>query len=251
MVLYVKVHIMGKQLFMKTLICIVVFFMSGPASVFSQEETLENDEIEISDTNKYLEDQFYIGLTYNILLNRPAGVSQNNFSYGIQLGYIKDIPLNERRNIGLGIGLGYATNSYFTNLRATQVNEQVQYNVIGEEVSYKRNKVSTHLVEIPIEFRWRTSTTDSYKFWRVYTGIKFSYAFSARSKFVASDKIKFTNKDIDKLQYGLYFSFGYNTWNFYGYYQLNKFFKSGAAVNETGELIKTGSLNFGLMFYIL
>lgn len=236
---------------MKTLIYIVFFFISGIACVYAQEEILENDEIEISLTNKYLEDQFYIGLTYNILLNRPSGVSQNNFSYGIQLGYIKDLPLNETRNIGLGIGLGYAANSYFMNLRAVKSGGEVLYGVIGSDVSYKRNKVSTHLVEMPIEFRWRTSTSDSYKFWRVYTGIKLSYAFSATSKFVASDKIKFSNKDINKLQYGLYFSFGYNTWNFYGYYQLNKFFKNGTVIEETGEHIKTGSLNFGLMFYIL
>jgi hypothetical protein len=104
---------------------------------------------------------------------------------------------------------------------------------------------------MPIEFRWRTSTTDSYKFWRVYTGIKLSYAFSTTSKFVASDRIKFNNSDIEKFQYGLYFSFGYNTWNFYGYYQLNKFFKKGVFIEESGEMINTNALNFGLMFYIL
>lgn len=236
---------------MKIVIYIFIFFISSIFFGFSQEEILENDEVEINDASKYLEDQFYIGLTYNILLNRPGGASQNNFSNGIQLGYIKDIPLNSRRNLGLGVGLGYATNSYFSNLRAIKNNDEIVYDVIGNDESYKRNKVSTHLIELPIEFRWRTSTTDSYKFWRVYTGIKLSYAFSAKSKFVSSEKVKFTNSDIDKFQYGLYFSFGYNTWNFYGYYQLNKFFKTGTAIEESGELIRTSSLNFGLMFYIL
>lgn len=236
---------------MRVFFFIIFFFIIGVFCGVSQEEILENDEIEITDANKYLEDQFYIGLTYNILLNRPNGVSQNNFSNGIQLGYIKDIPLNNRRNLGMGVGLGYATNSYFSNLRATKSNGTIIYDVIGGDESYKRNKVSMHLVELPIEFRWRTSTTDSYKFWRVYTGVKLSYAFSAKSKYIASDKIKFNNKDIEKFQYGLYFSFGYNTWNFYGYYQLNKFFEKGTAIQETGELIRANSLNFGLMFYIL
>lgn len=236
---------------MRILLYTIFFFLFGTLYVLSQEEILENDEIEINDSSKYLEDQFYVGLTYNILLNRPSGVSQNNFSNGIQLGYIKDIPINKRRNLGFGVGLGYATNAYYSNLRALKGNNRVNYDVIGNDESFKRNNAVTHLLEMPIEFRWRTSTADSYKFWRVYTGIKLSYAFSATSKFVASDKIKFTNSDIEKFQYGLYFSFGYNTWNFYGYYQLNKLFKKGIYIEENGEMIKTNTLNFGLMFYIL
>ena len=33
----------------------------------------------------YREDQFYIGLTYNLLQKRPKGVSQNSFSSGLSL----------------------------------------------------------------------------------------------------------------------------------------------------------------------
>lgn len=56
------------------------------------------------DINRYLEDQFYIGVTYDILANKPSQVSQNNLSRGIQIGYIRDLPLNIDRNRGFGIG---------------------------------------------------------------------------------------------------------------------------------------------------
>ena len=65
---------------------------------------------------KYLEDQFYVGITYNLILNKPEGVTQSNFSYGLQGGIIKDIPLNIGRNVGIGIGLGEAYKSYYSNL---------------------------------------------------------------------------------------------------------------------------------------
>ncbi|UOB19034.1 porin family protein [Abyssalbus ytuae] len=238
---------------MKLFLCIGFTFLVVFANcTYAQDEIFQDDEVKIIEAGKYLEDQFYIGVTYNILLNRPENVSQNNFSSGIQLGFIKDIPLNNNRNLGLGIGVGYATNSYFSNLRATKNSGDIVYDVIPSDVSYRRNKVGTHQLEIPFEFRWRTSTADRYKFWRLYSGIKLSYVFSARSKFItADDRVIFSNDEIEKFQYGLYFSFGYNTWNFYGYYQLNNLFSNDSFIESTGEKINAGVLSVGLMFYIL
>lgn len=198
---------------------------------------------------RYLEDQFYIGATYNLLLKRPGNVSQNNLSNGIQAGFIKDIPLNTRRNKGLGIGLGYAVNSYYTNLRAVKAGSQITYEITG--ASSYRNKIETHLVEVPVEFRWRTSTLDSYKFWRVYTGIKMGYVFANASKYIENNqKDKFFNPDIQRFQYGFYISFGYNTWNFYANYQLSPIFKESVFTVE-GEEITMNALKIGLIFYIL
>src|SRR5690606_3185026 len=236
---------------MKIRIFIILLMFTCSCTLVAQEEILENDEIDVTGGSKYFEDQFYIGLTYNILVDRPSNVSQNNFSNGLQLGFIRDIPLNARRNVGLGIGVGLAKNSFFSNLRASEVNDDIIYEVIGGSESYRRNKVTSYLIEMPFEFRWRTSTVDSYKFWRVYTGVKLGYAFSSRSKYVtADDKLKFSNPHVEKFQYGVYFSFGYNTWNFYGYYQLNNLFKD-TMIESTGEQIKMRPLNIGLMFYIL
>src|SRR4030065_599486 len=72
---------------------------------------------------KYLEDQLYISLAYNILGNKPATISQNGFSGGFSLGFIKDIPLNARRNIGFGVGVGYAYNVYVQNLKISRENQ--------------------------------------------------------------------------------------------------------------------------------
>lgn len=199
----------------------------------------------------YLEDQFYAGVTYNLLLERPNNVSQNNFSNGIQLGFIKDIPLNRRRNKGFGIGLGYAVNSYYTNLRAVKTGDEITYERIDDATTYKRNKIETHLVEIPVEFRWRTSTLDTYKFWRIYTGIKLGYVFANVSKYIEDNqKDNFFNPDIQRFQYGLYISFGYNTWNFYVNYQLSPILEKGTLTADGAE-IAMRTLKTGLIFYIL
>jgi len=107
------------------------------------------------------------------------------------------------------------------------------------------------MVDLPIEFRWRNSTYESHKFWRIYGGVKFSYVFSDRSVLDAGEdtyKIK-NNPDVNNFQYGVYLSSGYNTWNVYAYYGLTPMFKSVKTVQ--GESIDMRTMNIGLIFYIL
>lgn len=220
-------------------------------SIFLISSNAQEDPIIMEPDYKYLEDQFYLGTTFNILFERPEGVTQRGLSWGLFGGFIKDIPVNEDRNIGFGLGLGYAINSYSTNLLATQSADGIEYSVIGSQDSFKRSKIETHTLELPIEFRWRTSDAISHKFWRIYTGVKLGYVFSGRSKFVSdAEKIAFSNDDITKFQYGLMFSFGYNTFNFHAYYALHDIFDSGTTTVE-GDRLGLAALHIGLIFYIL
>src|SRR5690606_30009169 len=158
--------------------------------------------------SKYLEDQFYVGLTYNFLMDLPPDVAQRNLSYGLQGGFIKDIPLNWGRTLGLGIGVGYGINSYYTNLRAVENNGQFDYVLLDSDTRYKRNKVETHVLEIPLQFRWRNSTAEEYKFWRIYAGMKLGYVFANRSKYVSNtEKVGFKNGDVREFQYGVALDF--------------------------------------------
>ncbi len=205
---------------------------------------------ELIDT-KYLEDQFYLGLTYNILLDQPPGVSQRNLSYGLQGGFIRDIPINKERNVGFGIGLGYALNSYYTNLVAVETDSDIIYSIIGRGESFRRSKLETHILEMPIEFRWRTSNAVSHKFWRVYGGLKLGYVFSGRSKLVTdTDKIAFQNEDIREFQYGIILSAGYNTFNFHVYLGLQDLLEKDV-VTVDNVPIQFAPLHIGLIFYIL
>ncbi len=200
----------------------------------------------------YVEDQFYISTTFNFFGRKFDGLSQNGFSFGLHFGFIKDFPLNKRRNIAIGLGLGYSTNSFNNNLFINRdTNNTTTYNTIDSDISFSKNKLSHHLIELPLEFRWRTSTAKTYSFWRIYTGLKLGYVVGNNSKFLGDPedlKIKDIN-EINKFQYGLTMSAGYNTWNFYAYYALNPIFSSQARLNSGS--IDINAIKIGLIFYIL
>lgn len=226
---------------------IICFLIAFSMQSFSQDE-----KAKVIDS-LYKEDQFYAGVTYNILGNKPTNVSQTGFSLGFHLGFIKDMPINTNRNVAIGVGIGYSANTFNHNLQISKDNiGGFKYSVLNDGSLYSRNKFSQHLVEFPLEFRWRTSNAVKYDFWRIYTGFKFSYVFANTSKYVGKpESLKFNGIDaFNKFQYGLTFSAGYNTWNFYVYYALNPIFLNDANLTD-GNDINMKAIKIGLMFYIL
>ena len=236
---------------MKFLLSILLFFIIMPSAFCQIEVEQEEDALQVVDS-LYKEDQFYIGVTYNLLAFKPDGSSQNGFSSGFHMGFIKDIPINKQRNIAIGTGLGLSFNSYNQDILIVQNNNSTNFSILNDaETPFSKNKFSMHLVELPIEFRWRTSTAKDYKFWRIYAGFKLGYVFLNSTKYVGNPaNIELSNIDsFNRFQYGLSLSAGYNTWNFYAYYGLNPIFNSDSKINNT--VIDARALKLGLMFYIL
>jgi hypothetical protein len=125
------------------------------------------------------------------------------------------------------------------------------FNVITDnELTFTKNKFYTHTIDVPLELRWRNATPNNYKFWRIYTGFKFSYMYANASKFQGdSGKKRFTNIDaFNTFQYGATLSVGYNTWNFYVYYGLNDLFDNQKL--DDGSNLELSAIKGGLIFYM-
>ncbi|GJH41571.1 hypothetical protein RCZ04_21210 [Capnocytophaga sp. HP1101] len=201
----------------------------------------------------YLEDQFYFGLTYDYLAGKANSVVQHNLSRGIHVGFVRDLPVNKARNVGFGVGIGYAYDLVYNNMVANKSTSSITYEIVEHfnDLNITRNFFETHSVEIPVEFRFRTSTPYSHKFWRVYTGARFAYIFSGRSLYTANGvSTAFQNSDIaHTFQVKPFIAFGYNALNFYVQYNVTPLLKD--AKTTDGTSLKSNVLQLGLLFYIL
>jgi hypothetical protein len=233
---------------------ILFLFLSAPLSAQTDiEDRLERipDSVPSVIDSLYREDQFYVGLTFNLIGNKPEAISQSGFSGGFHAGFTRDFPLNDRRDIAIAAGLGWSFNSYSHNLFIGEdENGESIFRNLTRDLDYSTNRFSTQLIEAPLEFRWRTSTTETYKFWRVYTGLKFGYIYHFKSNFVQPENqvIQTDVPELDRFRMGATFTFGYNTFNFHIYYSLNSLFPE-ARLNE--ETIDISVFRVGLMFYVL
>lgn len=238
------------KLYLNLLFLLVAF------QTFAQETKLPSQDIKfpapmIAVDSLYREDQFYAGFTYNILRDRPSGVTQNKFSSGFTLGFLRDFPINKERTVAIAPGIGLSFNKYFHSLIIYEVNTIPVYTSIPVGQDYTKDKLEQLFIDVPIEFRWRTSTPETHKFWRIYTGIKFSYLIY--DKYIYKDNFGttklFNNPGLNNLQVGTYVAMGRNTLNFYVYYGWLPLFNSSAKINN--EKVGMNTLNLGLMFYIL
>jgi hypothetical protein len=214
----------------------------------------ENQKSEIISETKidslYREDQFFIGLTYNLLNKTPVGFSNDKFAAGLTAGFLRDMPINARRNLAIAPGLGLTFNNYNQNIGILTSNGIPSYSLLSDPTQYSNNKFSQLLVDVPLELRWRGSTFDNHTFFRIHAGVKLSYLLFDRSVFRSNseDVIINNNPNFNKIQYGLFAAAGYGSANLYIQYSLNPLFKSAQIA---GNPINVRSLNIGLIFYIL
>jgi len=226
-------------------------FVTGLVAGQNRQEKPVNAIPKVVDS-LYREDQFYISLSFNLTNNEPDAFSQNGFSGGIHVGFIRDMPFNKRRNKAIGIGLGLSRSAYNTNLFIGEtVNGSTTFNIIESISSIDRNRLITNQIEVPIQYRWRTSTATEHTFWRIYTGIKLSYVFSHVAKFQDGGNAV-NNRSISELdvfRYAATLTIGNGSFNAFVQYDLNPLFNSSAIVN--GQAINLQPIKFGVEFYIL
>lgn len=233
---------------------VILFLVFSTFSIAQQRiEKDTNGAIPNVVDSLYREDQFYIGLSFNLINNEPDSFTQNGFSGGLHLGFIRDMPFNKRRNKAIGIGIGWSTNTYNTNLLISQeANEDIAYAIIDDNAQVTTNRFNTNIVEIPIQYRWRTSTATNDSFWRIYTGVKLGYVFHHRARFV-SDEANFNITDISQLnrfRYAATLTLGNGSFNAFVQYNLNTLFNNDA-VTIDGDAVNLQPIKFGIEFYLL
>lgn len=226
-----------------------VFFICIPFVSLQAQEEIET--LEIIDS-LYREDQFYIGVTFNLLSQKPNAISQNGFSGSLQAGFIRDMPINKSRTKAFGLGVGFAGDTFNQNLLIGEKSgENRTYEVLTGDTDDFTNRFTYYSLEFPVEYRWRTSTPTKYSFWRIHAGVRFGYIFNFNSTYEEGSTaiLQRDVEELNTLQYGLTLSFGYGAVNFQGYYGLSTLFNDQAVIN--GNPVNLKVIRLGLQFFLL
>ena len=192
----------------------------------------------------YREDQIYASMGYPLLIDTPEGLTQNKLSHTFSLGFIRDMPINSARNLAFGLGLGLNYNVVYTNLQFTDDIKSTTF--VSGNVINQWNSVDA---EIPIEFRWRSSTPTNYQFWRIYAGVVGYYSLSAKQRTRAALTESISSLSVQNFRLALRLNVGNNTWNLTYTHPIDSFFDFDKSTqNKSLSQLKTAKL--GLVFYI-
>ena len=207
-------------------------------SSFSQSVKLEES---------YREDQFYFGSSYFIQTEPLKDFKQNGFSGNFQFGFIRDFPVNNSSTKAVGIGLGLERNFFTSNIQPSEIEDNIDYRIVVSRFLESKNKISFSSIVLPIEYRWRKSSINEYKFWRIYSGLKLKKNFPLYSNPSYGSEIK-----IDEIQdwtTSIYINAGYNTWNISLEYDLSPILKNRKTTD--GNNLNISFFRLGLVFYLL
>ena len=209
---------------------------------------IAQDSIQSSNLS-YKEDQWYASISFLLANESIDGFRFNGISQAFSLGFIRDFSLYQDSDKALGLGLGYGISNYGSNLGVVKKgSSKYQFNLIENILLASKNRLISHFIEVPIEYRWRTSTASSYAFWRVYAGYVFRYNFFSKSKPFTGDSTALD--EVRPLSHALKLSAGYNTWNIYVEYSLSPYFKKETQT-DLGVPMELNQIKVGLIFYFL
>ena len=182
----------------------------------------------------YREDQIYASVGYPLLIDVPEALTQNKLSHTFSLGFVRDMPINRARNY----------NVVHTNLQFTENMEAYTY--LSSNVTNQWNNLD---LEIPLEFRWRSSVPSNYQFWRAYAGLVGYYTLSAKQRTRTALTDSITSLSVQKFRLALRLNVGNNTWNLTYTHPIDSFFDYDKSLqNKQFSQLKTAKL--GLVFYI-
>jgi len=200
----------------------------------------------------YREDQFYAGFSFNFLTDLPQQVNQSGFSGGLIFGFIRDMPINKRRNVSIGLGLGFNLNTFGQTLKISRANTEDTFSVIGSDIDYDSNRFTTNMVQVPLELRWRTSDSSTFAFWRIYLGLNIGYVFQSKSIYQGSDEsFEFSSpQGINNFRTSAKLTFGYGAVNFFVDASITPIFDETTAEVLQQE-IGIKPIKVGLVFFFL
>jgi hypothetical protein len=182
------------------------------------------------------QERFMIQLTFDNWLDAPDSIEIGAGSRGFNLYTMFDLTLTNNLSFAPGIGIGVSNiqhDAFFTEDSA----RNTVLVPIPSGIDYKKNKVTTAFLDIPVELRFRSNPNAKKKTFNVAVGFKAGYLINSHTKYKgddlfpgSTDKVKVKSHDLRnvlKYRYGVTGRIGYGGTNLLVYYGLSEFFEDG------------------------
>lgn len=192
-------------------------------------------------------DHFMFQLSSDHWAGAPDSISnhEKGLSRGFNAYFMLDKPFRSSPKFSLGIGVGISTSNIFfkkMNVDLKAGGAVLPFNATDSANHFKKYKLATGYLEVPLEFRFTSNPVDPNKSWKLALGAKFGTIVNAHTKGkVLQDKNNNTlnnytaKENTKRLINGTRFMgtarIGYGIISLFGAYQLNNLLKDGAGAN--------------------
>jgi hypothetical protein len=231
---------------------VILLSLTATLSTLAQETPATSTELvpkkkKTYDLSKRASDHFMIQIGINSWLGAPDSISNKisglQRSGNVYLMLDRPFKGNQQLSIAAGVGIG-TTNIYFDKMNVDIGSTKTVLPFIKTDSlnNYKKYKVSTAFLEVPLELRFTKNPSTPNKTFKAALGAKFGTLLNARTKGKTLRNSAGTtiNSKTDKVLSKNYFNstrlaatarVGYGNFTLFGAYDLTGIFKDGVAAN--------------------
>lgn len=201
----------------------------------SRKESANNSQL-----SRRAADHFMIQLGYNGWAGSPDSLRTGGLSRTFNMYFMFDFPFKSDARFSAAIGAGLGTDNMFFKKTTVDL-RKYPLNFAHDTVSsYKKYKIATGYLEVPVELRFASNPTNYNKAFKVALGVKVGTMIDAHTKAkITRDREGYggyTQKIKDKRNFNTTrlagtLRVGYGVFSIFGTYQFNEFIREGAGPN--------------------
>ncbi|MFT4153352.1 outer membrane beta-barrel protein [Parafilimonas sp.] len=189
-------------------------------------------------------DHFMVQFGYDMWPEVPDSINTTGFSRHFNIYIMLDKPFQNSPHLSAGLGIGVGTSNIFfsgtyVNLKST--GSTLPFDDVSESYHFKKFKLSTGYVEVPVELRYSAKPAQPDKGFKMAFGIKGGLLLTAHTKgknYVDGDGTSIYSKNyiqkesdrhfINSTRFAATGRIGFGHVSIDGSYQITSFLKAGA-----------------------
>jgi hypothetical protein len=208
------------------ILAILILQVLGPTSVSAQ---VVNEK-----TKKRI--TVGVGVATDIWLNMPDSLKSRAINQGANVFVMYNVPFG-KSNFSMAAGLGISTHNLYGNFLVNSKPDSTWMVKIPDSISYKRSKITTAYLELPVEFRYKNKIKLT-----VALGFKGGLLIGSNTKYVGDGGIQTVNysvpedngktririwgiENLTKFIYGPTLRIGYRWFNVNAFYMISTLFE--------------------------
>lgn len=240
---------------MKRIFLVLFLALIPLVSIYSQKDEVNDQKKKLPKPKK--QDVIVFNFNWMTMLNSDDSVSISPFSRGFDFALLWDIPFG-RSPISMATGVNFSFENYFADafLLDSAGGENIYFKPIrpiinadgpSTERDWRKYKMSTAIIELPLEFRFRLKPhkRNTFKF---ALGFKIGYVIDSWHKYEGPDyrlgenldnslrQVTYGVEQISRFRYGAYARIGYSRFHAYVHYGIGTFFLDGKGVKPGNNL---------------
>jgi hypothetical protein len=130
-------------------------------------------------------DHFIVQLGYTQWAGRPDTLSTSGIPRSLNIYFMLNFPFRTNPHMSAALGIGVGSDNIFfknTDIRIRDVNTFITFNDVSDTSHYKKYKLTTDYLEVPVELRWTSRPSDDNHSFKVALGVKVGTLLQAKTK---------------------------------------------------------------------